>query len=296
MNGTPGLTGADAVTLHIYAPTNLAAGTSINSTSAETLLLQPFTTWDSVVSTDLPSLVNTTTGYAPNVWITEYNLRDTTVAAFGTWAHGLYTASLSLVFLEGPRVQEAIHHETQSHNAIYADIFQSTCAFDPNLSCEPPTTAVTALCSPGGISNSTYPANGASIVTAINGYSATGLTQTEINTAALGQNKAQKLTFPGAPTFDGTHPKLYGWTFSGAVGQTVILNLSEKLWTVDISTVVASGTIEQISGPAGTYVTGGVASGGFKGSPNNLKLTSGAPLVPMALQLPAFSITRITTQ
>jgi hypothetical protein len=140
---------------------------------------------------------------------------------------------------------------------------------------------------------------GLSIATAVDGYTAMGLTTREVDTAALGMTHAEALAFPGAPTFDGTHPKLIGEIFwRAASGQMIILNLDNVAHTADISKLVSSGTCRQIYGEAGSYVDGNAVPGGFEGyddaslAPANLTLATGT-LAPASLSLPAFSITRI---
>jgi hypothetical protein len=154
-SGSTGLTGADAVTLHVYTTSGLTGTQTVDSTTAETMLYQPFLNWDGVGNTnsieaeDMPSL--TRSGYTPDVWVTEYNLRDSKHPAFGTWAHGLYTATMSLLFLEDMRITMAIHHETQGTNAIYPDILESTNAFAP-----PELSLATNPMLPGGVAGAVY--------------------------------------------------------------------------------------------------------------------------------------------
>jgi hypothetical protein len=399
--GNGPLTGATAVTLHIYEASGLASGAVVSASNADTMLYMPFNVWstgtNSVLNADLPSLTNTTTGYNPNIWVTEYNLRDANVAAFGTWAHGLFTATMSLLFLESSRIQMAIHHDVQG-GTVYADVLESSNAFaQPPFSISsqstlpngvigmpyseglsagngvPPYTwslvsgalptsvslssggvlsgtpasgsagtysfsakvtdstsasvtgdftlaiqssgTPTLDCSGGGVSSSsTFPTNGATILTRVNGFTAQGLTTREINTAALGQGKAQRLAFgTGVPYFsDGVTPELYGWIFSGGTGvpaETVILNLSGSTETIDLSGITGITTgnsLRQLSATdPGTYVTGGIVANGFEGIDYNMPsghttqpvtLTNGTigTSYPLnALSLPAFSITRI---
>lgn len=406
------LTAADAVTLHPYvSSTGLAANAVVSASNADTMLYTPFSVWstgsNSILNSDIASLTNSNTGYTPDIWITEYNLNDTHVAAFGTWAHGLFTATMSLLFLESDRVQMALHHDAQG-SPTYSDVFQSPEGFNPPAlsidnnpslpngvasiaysetlypvgamstfswsvasgSTLPPGLTLSTKTDDGVVvgvlggtppsgSNGTYnfgiqltdtvsqaqvtqnftlvvqssgaptldcgsgpnvwtyPTNGANIATKVYGLTAQGLTTREVDTAALGQAKAQRLTFSGAgvPYFsqDGATPKLYGWMFSGGTAiptQTVILNLSGSTQTVDLSSVsgISSGnSIRQLSATdPGTYVTGGVLTGAFQAVDYNMPngstsqpvtLTTGSlggSGFPMtAVPLPAFSITRI---
>lgn len=291
------LAGADAVVLHIYPASGLPQGSAVDNDTAETMLLTPLTTWDQIVGYDFPSLVNTSSGYRPAVWFTEYNLKDQTVNASGTWAHGLYVATLSLLFVSNPRVRMALNHDVYA-TGLFTDIFASADVFQSRYKLPIPTT--------------------------VNAYSAKGLTTREVDTAALGKTCAAALTFPGAPTFDGTHPKLVGEMFTGGSSndvrgsmtpsdycfqlpiaellsatesQIVVLNLDNAAHAVSFRGLLSQGSYQQIHGKAGSYVDGKVLSSGFEGydadlSPANLTLTANV-LNPRWLWLPPFSITRI---
>ena len=304
------LVGADAVTLHVYPPSGLCVGnvcSPLTDSTAETMLETPFTSWDTIVSHDFPSLTNN--NYVPNIWFTEYNLNDPNTQALGTWAQGLYVATFSLLYATNPRVEMALHHDVQS-TGPGGDIFATNDAFSQ--------------------------AYGISIGTAIDGYTAMGLTSREVDIAALGQTNAEALTFPSGPTFDNsTHPKLIGEVFSNCSGnctattecpsgsnttvecQIIILNLDNQPHTVNISgPLPKGGTYRQIYGSAKTYVDGNLTSNGFEGfdanlAPDNLTLVSSPLPLPGAvalvcgpnssattacLPLPPFSITRIIGQ
>lgn len=273
--------GEDAVTLHNYSPSGLTTGPTIDNTSAETMLNQPFLYWDQIVSTVFPQLVDSV-GSKPNVWFTEYNFRDDNIQAAGTWAHGLYLATYSLLYAANPRVRMALHHAVQG-GAEFADIFDSTTGF------------------------SQYPVVAPLVSTKLYGYSASGLTSREVDQAGLGQNQAEALTFNGGPTFPDGHPKLIGELYSGAANtQIIILNLDNVAHLVDLSALtISSGSYRQIYGAAGSYVDGFPATGGFEAwiinnptttptrTEHDLTLLTQAS-VPTTLTLHAFSITRIT--
>jgi hypothetical protein len=266
------LTVPDAVVIHLYTPSGLASGTAVTNTSAATMLLTPFQQWAAVVANDFPALA--TANYTPNVWFTEFNLKDDTVSAGGTWAHGLYLATYDLLFATNSRVTMALHHETQDATEGDPDIFAGA----------------------NGFSNYSL-----KIATALDGYTASGLTTREINTAALGQAQAEALTFPGAPMLSGsTQPVIIGELFSGgSVTQAILLNLDSAPHAVDLSGVIGGGTFRQIYGEAGAYVDGNTTAGGFEAwddvnpaTPANLTLTTDA-LVANSLTLQPFSITRV---
>ena len=266
------LTVPDAVVIHLYTPSGLAAGTTVTNVTAATMLLTPFQQWAGVGANDFPSLA--TPNYTPDVWFTEFNLKDDTVNAGGTWAHGLYLATYDLLFATNPRVTMALHHETQDATEADPDIFAAA----------------------NGFSN--YKLN---IATALDGYTASGLTTREINAAALGQTHAEALTFPGAPTFSGSmQPVIIGELFAGGQdNQAILLNLDSAPQTVDIGGVIAKGTFRQIYGEAGAYVDGNTTPGGFEAWDDvnpamqaNLTFIGGT-LVADSLMLPPFSITRV---
>lgn len=275
------ITGEDAATLHNYSPSGLTTGPTIDNTSAETMLNQPFRYWDQIVSTVLPQLVDST-GHMPNVWFTEYNFRDSNIQAAGTWAHGLYLATYSLLYATNSRVRMALHHAVQG-GAEFADIFDSTTGF------------------------SQFPVVAPLVNTNLYGYSASGLTSREVDNAAFGQNQAEALTFSGGPTFADGHPKLIGQLFSGAANsQIILLNLDNVAHLVDLSALaITSGSYRQIHGAAGSYVDGFTTAGGFEAwiinnpttnptrTEDDLILLTQAS-VPSTLTLHAFSITRIT--
>jgi hypothetical protein len=279
----------DAVTLHIYPESGLEGlnsgpdGTTVNNDDAERMLLTPLQTWDTIVSDAFPSLTYPAAKYTPDIWITEYNVknfvdpRDPKFHPIGTWAQGLYVATFSLLFATHPRVQMALHHDVQS-NGPGGDIFATETGFAGDQ---------------------------LAIGTKRDGYTAMGLTSREIDTAALGQTRAQALVFARAPTFDGTHPKLLGEMFTrdaATASRVVILNLDNVAHEVDLSAVVSSGSYRQIYGDAGIYVDGKLAPDGFQGyvvdpsgklTEDDLTLDEG-PLPARPLSLPPFSITRIS--
>lgn len=273
--------GEDAVTLHNYSPSGLTAGPTIDNTSAETMLNQPFRYWDEIVSTVFPQLVDSI-GSKPNVWFTEYNFRDDSIQAAGTWAHGLYLATYSLLYATNSRVRMALHHAVQG-GAQFADIFDSTDGFSQS------------------------PVVAPLVNTKLYGYSASGLTTREVDNAALGQNQAEALTFNGGPAFSDGHPKLIGELYSSAANrQIIILNLDNVAHLVDLSALkISSGSYRQIWGAAGSYVDGFPAAGGFEAwiinnpttnptrTEHDVTLLTQAS-VPTTLTLHAFSITRIT--
>lgn len=269
-------TANDAVIVHNYTASNLPSGSAIDNTTAETLLLVPLTTWDGLTGILFPQATNG--DYVPNIWFTEYNLKDSNIQAMGTWAQGLYVATYSLLMASNPRVTVAVHHEVQAGGPDAPDIWANSAT--------------------NGYSN-----YGLAIPTAPLGLTAQGLTTRMLDMAAINQTEAEALTFPNGPTFDGTHPKLIGEVFATSVsGNIVILNLDSAPHTVNLSLVITSGTYNQIYGNAGAYVSGATVSDGYQaydtGSPpvsDNLTQTTGT-VNPASVSLPAFSATSIAAQ
>jgi hypothetical protein len=244
-------------------------------------------------------------GWIPNttnlpVWLTEYNLNDQFTGnntVFGTWAHGLFLATMDLKFLENGHIQKLAHHETLG-TGQFADIFADS----------------------NGLSGVTFK-NPPSPATNPWGFTAGGLISIQINAAARGQTMAQKLDFNGAPdilTKDHwgvttgimdspfSYPSLYGWTFSGPSisHQAVILNLLRASQTIDLSTVLPSGGsyVQISSNDPSPYITGFVDSSN-NNYPEGVTLNGTkvdliqTPIMSIAdrksFMLPAFSLTRI---
>ncbi|MCL4402002.1 MAG: hypothetical protein M1436_04970 [Acidobacteria bacterium] len=264
-NGRAALQGADAVTLHVYPAANLPRGTAINRITAEDMLGQPFKLWAEVKANDLPLIPSNV-----SIWFTEYNLGGKTVPAHGTWAHGLYMATLSLLYLEDGRVRMAVHHDIVD-NALHGDLYSSTHAFAE---------------SNGWAVPATPPA------TAQWGQSATADALNVIGAAAAGASHAVRLTFAGVPTIRDrarsiAYPALYGWDFTGrSTNRLLILNLFNKALPVSLTAFGARASYRQLYGDPGTFVTGGM-----EGSPSNLIKKTGLVQDTSALTLPAFSIT-----
>jgi hypothetical protein len=262
-DGQSSLKGADAVTLHIYPGPGLPPNTQINTTTSEDMLGAPFKLWNTVKANDLTLI-------PPNmpIWFTEYGLGGRQMTVNGTWAHGLFTATMTLLFLEDNRVQIATHHELVG-NALSGDLYLSANALADKTgpSHPPPTT--------------------------LYGRSATADALSVVGEAMTDADQAQHLTFIDAPTItDSRHtsyPALYGWSFTqGTSRRLVILNLYNQPLTIDLRSLSSSRSYDQIAGNPGTLVTGGL-----DGSPTKLTETRGTMTSQLSLTLPSFSITAI---
>jgi hypothetical protein len=273
-DGRPSLKGADAVTLHVYPGPDMPPGTVIDEKATEELLAKAYKQWNEIKLNDLPLIP----ANMP-VWFTEYNLHNSKNVPFmGTWAHGLFVATFSLLLMEDQRVQMETHHELVG-NAGYGDLFYSTDAF--------------AHVDGGGSSQGPTPS------TKLWGASAMAGTMNMLGLASASADQAERLVFQGAPALvdaqgNATYPALYGWSFlRGADHRAVILNLCHLPLTVDVRGIMPHDVYvhsfyKQISGDPGTYVTGGLDA-----SPTKLTQVQGSMAGRSVLLLPPFSITVI---
>jgi hypothetical protein len=263
----PALQGADAITMHTYIRTAVPKGTKVfDEAAAETMLATPFSNWASIRQ-DIAAVPKSVP-----IWFTEYNLGDMSEPVWGTWAHGLLTATMTMLFLEEPRVVMMLKHDLIS-GGVFGEFFGPAKGF---------------ATSGGG--KYTPPSNPPP--TTPFGRTASNMTMDEIARAAASATKAQRLNFPGAPLLNGSgtpYPALYGWSFqAGAARRVVVLNLSNRPLTIDVNALRLGGaSYDQISGAPFTYVTGGLS-----GSPSNLIEKKGA-LAGRTCALPAYSVTRI---
>jgi hypothetical protein len=268
-NGAAALQGADAVTLHVYPGPNLPAAPAIDANSAEDLFGEAFKQWNEIKANDLPLIPRDMP-----IWFTEFNLHGSDkVPALGTWAHGLFVATFSMLLMEDSRVQMETHHELVG-NAGYGDLFYTPNSF--------------AHTDGGG------KWVGPALQTKLWGESAMADTLDVLGETSANADRADRLTFQDAPEiFDSrsaiSYPALYGWSFMrGPDLRLVILNLYNRPLTVNLAKVVSRAAYKQISGNPGSYITGG-----FDGSPANLTCTQGALDRNSLLILPAFSITSV---
>ncbi len=268
------LSQADAVTFHVYLEPNLTSASNAESypffsqEDVPNILSQPFYNWQELQSE------NSQFRQIPDnkeIWITEYNLMEKVFSpgqqnqkprVFGSWVHGLFTMTMSLLFLEDRRVSTICNHVLIGP-ATFGAIFANDKVFR-NLS---ENTSVTPL-----------------------GLSATGSNLQLLGKATQGMTSAQKIEFSNTPTLRGkenfTYPALYGWLFSnGNNTQAVVINLSQQNLEVDISSVwQKQGSFEQISAPPRTLVT------------NANSLTRNKGNITKKITLPAYSVTKLSNQ
>ena len=264
---------ADAVTIHIYNGYSLKSSIDPNSTypfftdeEIPIILGQPFRSWQNFQNNRQLELI-------PNnkqIWITEYNLfenifgkrnRETQQRVMGSWTHGLYTLTQSLLFLEDSRVTIACNHVLIG-NSRFAAIFRGTGSFvnpsDPNMKVIPLS------------------------------LTATGSTLSLLGEVTSDMTEAQKIQFSSSPTLVGKnnfkYPALYGWKFSNnEYSQGIILNLSARNININLEQLFSgSVSYEQLTENPRTLVTGS----------DSLKHYTGN--IVSEITLPPYSVTKLT--
>ena len=234
---------ADAITIHKY-PSNGLANRKISTEKypyflkedIPFILGEPFESWYKTSNTirDFPE--------NKKIWVTEYNLiekTDTTQEEkrqriAGSWIHGMYTLSMSLLFLEDPRIEIACNHMLIG-SSQFSTILASEKSFknpsDKNTVSQP-----LAL-------------------------SATGSSLKLLGDATEGMTNAQKIDFAQNLTLTGndefSYPALYGWMFTNkAQKNSLIVNLSERQIELEVSSLFKSKiNYETISGSPRDLVT-----------------------------------------
>ncbi len=158
-------------------------------------------------------------------WVTEYNLFEREGVMAGTWIHGLYALSQTLLFMENPATELICYHNLTT-SAQFAAIFNNDDGFSkahlkkPN---QPFNYTAAGYClalsgkamSEGGMANKLKFSNNI------------------MRTAARGQQ----------------YPSLNGWSVKGKSGKKIILtNLSDKATKADFSKLISGdATWTQVS-------------------------------------------------
>ena len=237
---------ADGITLHVYNGHGLTSSINSNDTypffteeEVPIILGQPFRSAEKFYNSDDFKLI-------PNdkqIWITEYNLFESIFGnnegksqrVMGSWTHGLYALTQSLLFLEDSRINIACNHVLVG-NSRFAAMFRGTGGFvnpsDSNMKVTP------------------------------NNLTATGSTLSLLGEATAGMTKAQKIDFSFAPTLTGKqgfqYSALYGWKFSDdQYSKGIIVNLSDENITINIEELFDTSVgYKQFTGNPRTLVTG----------------------------------------
>lgn len=265
---------ADAVTLHLYNGHGLNSQIDSNSTypffsseEVQLILGQPFRSWQKLQNNDQLKLIPDN----KQIWITEYNLfenvfgkknRDKQQRVMGSWTHGLYALTMSLLFLEDSRIAIACNH-VLTGNSRFAAILANKGSFinpsDEDFRVKPKS------------------------------LSATGSTLSLLGEATSGMTQGQKINFSPESTLVGKknfeYPALYGWVFNdGKHSQAIITNLSNQNIRINLEQIFsASVSYQQFSAVPQTLITG------------NEVIKRKSDTVFPEIMLPAYSVTKLNS-
>jgi hypothetical protein len=265
---------ANAITLHFYR----APGFDQSQTSATTypffseedvptILGTPFKSWQALLTDPAFQVIP----QDKKIWVTEYSLFEPAIlpeqgqkkpTLSNSWVQGLYTMSMSLLFLEEPRIEMMCNHEL-----IGSPLFASIIIDAPNHSSRAEDLSSNPL-----------------------KLSANGLGLQLLSQVTQNMNVAQKIEFSSNPINRAdskfTYPALYGWFFmNDSTQQALILNLSKNEFKVDFRKVIPKTmTYETISGDPRTIVE----------QEESLQKEQGTVLGNVVL--PAYSITKLSHQ
>lgn len=236
------LKGADALTFHIYGGSglNYLANKSAGDEDSEVvddkistlqsafdkpgsdsfILGSPFLRWNNASIYDYKILPE-----GMKAWVTEYNLFEREGVMAGTWIHGLYAVSQTLLFMENPLTELICFHNLTT-SAQFAAIFNNDQGFAKaylKKKNKPFNYTAAGYClalsgkamSEGGVANKLKFSNNT------------------MRTAARGQQ----------------YPSLNGWIVKGKSGKKIILtNLSNKEATADFTKIISgNATWTQVS-------------------------------------------------
>lgn len=268
------LSKADAIVLHIYAGHALGKKADNRQTypffdpaDTKIILGQPFVKWQRV--RDYPQFQLLPSDR--QIWITEYNLfedifygdgKGKKPKVMGSWAHGLFAITMSLLFLEESRVEFICNHQL-INNFNFGSILPKTNSFID------PVTGL-ALAEPYSLS-------------------ASGSALSMFGNAIDGMNQATAIEFDDAHTALGhnefEYPTLYGWKFTNQKQQnSLILNLSNRYKTIEISSLIdRNARYETIFGSPRDLIA----------KPGTLKQKTGRANRTMIL--PPYSVTKISS-
>jgi hypothetical protein len=201
---------ADAISMHIYFDFGLSDNDVLNYVSVANMLSRPFRNRDELRAKYLPHL-----NANGSIWITEYGMRDRREDIINTWAHGLYSAAQTLIFLEEPRI-ELIHNHALVANPLTGAIIANKDGRTLNLS-------------------------------------ASGYALQPIARVIRQSYTVSPLIFSPAPQTawsKGKYPALIGYAFDTANGlQVIVINLSGVNYPINLSYLFPQGMlVEQING------------------------------------------------
>jgi len=267
--------GADAMTFHLYGgnalnylkqpgdisgdedkePLELQAIFD-RKTSAPLALGIPFSRWENAKSYDLKLLPK-----GMKAWVTEYNLFEREGVVAGTWLHGLYAATQTLLMLESESVALTCFHNLSS-SAQFGAIFNTEQGFMRAVKPKP---------------------------TTLYGLSAAGHALSMVGKALHNADQYALLQFDKAGIIKGArghqYPSLIGVVCRKENEHSVVvINLSEQTIRLDLSSVLKKGgPWQQIQANPYTQV----------GSSSDVVKSTGK--TALAGMLPAYSVTLINS-
>jgi hypothetical protein len=200
-----------------------------------------------------------------DIWVTEFNLKDSNGAVRQTWANGLFVANQIHAFLKDGRVSRIMPHNWLSSNkqAIFGE--------NNELS------HVLVSHGQGSLATTPYQFGAVGHVSRLFSEVADGAT----NLAPLDIESAPQIFTPGVAPY----PALYGWRFTASgMNRAIFVNSSSTDYEVNIAGIVTTNShLRQISGNPRRFVTG-----------ENATLTRNTSVdTPLILRLPAYSVTTI---
>ena len=262
---------SDAVAIHIYRGAMLDSPiTSKNdypyftSEDIPIILHVPFRAWEGIQQSpqfkDIPR--------NKEVWVTEYNFfspmhggrNRKPPRVIGSWAHGLYTMTMSLLFLEDDRISNICNHVLIGDSSFGAILADEKFFIDPSQKAKGTKFALTA----------------------------TGSALSLLGEATEGMTTATKINFSNSPTLTGKnnfkYSAVYGWQFSNKNNSTaIIMNLSNQNLNIDPSSILNENiNYKQVYGNPRDLVTGSGILSEKKGKTSD------------TIILPAYSVTLLS--
>jgi hypothetical protein len=251
---------ADALTVHIYDNAGIGKTDTFKSSDVPTMLGAPFSVWTQLQN----ELGKIPAGM--QVWITEFNLMDHNAPTHGTWAHGLFVATESMLFLDNPKIA-LIEPHAISGNAIFGAVFSNERAFNF-----------------GG----DFISPNKQIKTTPLAPSAMGTTLALFAQATRDQTATQKIVFAPNPTVRGktnnAYPTLLGRVFTSTGERSgIIINLSGDAYALNLGSL-GFRSFDQVYADPITLIA----------TPRDVTRVTGT--ISSALTLPPYSVTRLSGQ
>lgn len=265
----------DAWSYHVYQPSAWYDSTETDSdlinvelSEVPDWMAQPFNAYDILQISEADA------NPGKEVWITEFNLNDHARPVQGLWGHGLFNATLSLLYLNDPRITHAICHAMVG-SALYGQFFTDAYGF---------------VLSPDDSDFPTMPDPPSTVPWSL---TATGSTMETIGEAQFGKDRYCMIDFPSAPQISivenygkdtVTYPGLVGALFTNDQGSdAIIINLTGNAITLNIGKLFQDGT----------YVTKSASPVVPIASDADVTITSGT--MGTSFQLNGYTIVKITS-